>query len=417
LVARYPDWPEAQTAAAEAANMEGAWLAAADHLRRAIASEPVPDTASGARCRACETRLLLVATYKAADSLAAALRVAQALVRAQPHSRVAWLELSHALGESGRYDDARAALDSSTRYATGTDDDVIEHAQIEIRARNFATADRLLTTLAQTGNANSGSDALWYLVISLRTQGRLREALGVAQGSLRHTELLSTVGTGTSRAAEAQVLFELGQYRRAAALFTALAWPPDSFAWTAEGRIARQRVWMLTQAGSALAAAGDTAAVAALADTIQQWGRKSGFGRDRRLHDYLTGLLWMARARPDSALAAYQRATLSESEGFSRLQLERGRALLALGRPREAIPILRQPLAGTLEAGNFYASRTAIEEMLARAYDAAGQRDSAAVYYRYVVNAWRGGDAQFESRVARAREGLAVDEHRLIAKR
>jgi hypothetical protein len=55
--------------------------------------------------------------------------------------------------------------------------------------------------------------------------------------------------------------------------------------------------------------------------------------------------------------------------------------------------------------------------MLARAYDAAGERDSAAVYYGYVVSAWRGADAQFQRRWAHAREWLVADDRRLLAHR
>jgi DNA-binding SARP family transcriptional activator len=416
LVARYPQWPEAQAAAAEAADMEGAWLVAADHLRRAIAAEPLPAPTSNGQCPPCSTRLLLISTYEAADSLAAALRVAQAFVREQPHARLAWLQLSHALASSGRYAEARVAMDSSTRYAGGTEDDVTELAAIEVRARNFGTADRLLSTLAQTGNADKRRDALWGLIISLRAQGRLHDALDVAQGPFRRVNGSQIEQMGLSRAVEAQIAFELGRYRQAASMFESAAAMSDSFTTAAQGRNARQHAWMLTHAGSAVAATGDTVMLAALIDTVRTWGSKSGFARDRRLHDYLTGLLWEARGRPDSAADAFARATLSETDGFSRVNLERARALLALGRPDDAIPILRNSLAGPLEAGNFYATPTELEEELARAYEAAGQLDSAAVYYRYVVAAWRGADARFQPRVARARERIVVDERRSIAK-
>jgi predicted Zn-dependent protease len=174
--------------------------------------------------------------------------------------------------------------------------------------------------------------------------------------------------------------------------------------------VARQRAWTLTLAGSALAAAGDTTALAALADTVQMWGAKSGFGRDRRLHDYLRGLLWMARARPESAVTAFRLAMTSESQGFSRINLELARALLSLGRPGEAIPVLQNSLRGALEAGNFYASRTEIQETLARAFDATGQPDSAAVYYRAVVRAWRHADRDLQPALDRDRARLAADE-------
>jgi tetratricopeptide (TPR) repeat protein len=327
------------------------------------------------------------------------------------------LTVARLLTASGRYDEARAAIDSATRYSTGTEADVVEHATLEIRAGNFATADGLLGTLAQTGNADRRSDALWFLGISLRAQGRLHEALAVADGGFRKADSAFTGTIATSRVAEAQVRFELGQYQRAASIFESLVVPPDTFSRASEGRSARQRVWVLSHAGSSLAAAGDTAALAALADTVEKWGRKSGFGRDHHLHEYLRGLLWTARRRPDSALTAFSRATFSETQGFSRIDLQRARTLLSLGRPREAIPILRHPLSGPLEAGNFYTTPTELQELLAQAYDAAGEVDSAAVYYRYVVTAWGDADRELQPRVVRDRERLAADERRLRSRR
>lgn len=416
LVTRYAYWPEAQMAAAEAANMDGHWLAAAAHLRRAIAAQPLPDSAADGACRGCSAQLLLINVYEAADSLPAALRVAQGLMRTHPHSRLAWLELSHVLSESGRYEEARAAMDTSTRYASGTYDDAIEHAQIEIRAGNFSVADRLLTTLAQTGNDNSRFAALWYLVISLRAQGRLHEALELAEGPMRRGETASTQGIGEAEIAEGQILFELGQYRRAAVIFTREEFPPDSFARAAVGRVARQRAWTLTHAGSALAAAGDTIALSALVDTVKWWGARSGFGRDPRLYHYLAGLMWMARGRPDSAAVAFRLAVTSETQGFSRVNVELARALLMLGRPRDAIPLLEHPLGGALEAGNFYITRTELQRTLARTYDAASRPDSAVVYYRAVLRAWRHADAELQPEIQRTRGRLAADE-RLLASR
>jgi len=416
LVTRYAYWPEAQMAAADAAGTAGNWLDAAAHLRRAIAAQPLPDSARGDPCPACSARLALIEAYAAADSLEAALRVAEGLVRMRPHSRLAWLALSHVLSASGRYDDARAAIDTSTRYAFGTDDDVIEHAQIEIRSGNYDVADRLLTTLAQTGNGNSRADAFWFLVISLRAQGRLHEALRIVNGPMQTIEPSSTHGAGLSRVAEAQVQFELGNYRRAAEIFTQISIPPDSFGRASIGRLARQRAWILTHAGSAVAAAGDTVALLALVDTVKSWGSRSGFGRDHRLYQYLTGLLWIARNAPDSAALALRRAITSETQGFSRIDLELARTLLKLARPNEAIPLLEHPLSGTIEGANFYVTRTELQETLARAFEAAGKPDSAAVYYRAVLSAWRHADAQFRPVIERDRGRLATDERLLAAR-
>lgn len=125
----------------------------------------------------------------------------------------------------------------------------------------------------------------------------------------------------------------------------------------------------------------------------------------------------MARAKPDSAVDAFRAALTSETEGYSRLNLQLARALLMLGRSREAIPVLEHALAGTLEGGNFYASRTELQETLARAFDAAGEPDSAAVYYRSVLRAWRHADPQFQRAIERTRARLSTDERVLASRR
>jgi predicted Zn-dependent protease len=124
----------------------------------------------------------------------------------------------------------------------------------------------------------------------------------------------------------------------------------------------------------------------------------------------------MARAQPDSAVDAFRRAMTSETEGYSRLNLQLARALLRLGRPREAIPVLERPLAGTLEAGNFYTTRAELQQTLARAFDAAGEPDSAAVYYRAVLRAWRHADPEFQPAIEHTRARLSADEHLLASR-
>jgi predicted Zn-dependent protease len=117
----------------------------------------------------------------------------------------------------------------------------------------------------------------------------------------------------------------------------------------------------------------------------------------------------MARSRPESAVVAFRQAITSETQGFSRLELDLARALMQLGRAKEAIPVLQHPLRGALEGGNFYATRTELQEELAHAFDAAGERDSAAVYYRTVIQAWHAADPRFQPRVAAARARLSAD--------
>jgi predicted Zn-dependent protease len=91
-------------------------------------------------------------------------------------------------------------------------------------------------------------------------------------------------------------------------------------------------------------------------------------------------------------------AVYSWTLGYTRVNLELARTLLALKRPQEAIAALRPALHGSLDGSSLYVSRTEIQESMARAFDDAGQRDSARVYYERVANAWSHADPRFHER-------------------
>jgi tetratricopeptide (TPR) repeat protein len=159
---------------------------------------------------------------------------------------------------------------------------------------------------------------------------------------------------------------------------------------------------MLTHAASAYGAAGDTARLASLADSVESWGRLSAFARDQRLHFHLRGLLSAARGRHAEAVAFFRRAIYSPSDGYTRTNLELARELIGLGRAAEAIGILRSALHGPIQGSNLYVTQTEIHEMLANAFERAGARDSAAVHYRRVAAAWGNSDARFRARAMAA---------------
>ena len=83
------------------------------------------------------------------------------------------------------------------------------------------------------------------------------------------------------------------------------------------------------------------------------------------------------------------------------------KSYLALGRPRDAIEVLRPALRGAIDASNLYLTRTEVHELLAQAFAAAGQKDSASVHYGAVVRAWDKADPQFAARYAAAKGWLA----------
>src|SRR5439155_21188281 len=99
-------------------------------------------------------------------------------------------------------------------------------AGIAIRRGNVAVADGLLAGEERFGNPPTRGGARHWEILSLRYQGRLREALTVAR-MLRASDAASAASrSGPPYEAglqEAQVLFEMGIARDAAALLVLLA--------------------------------------------------------------------------------------------------------------------------------------------------------------------------------------------------
>ncbi|HKG90548.1 MAG TPA: hypothetical protein VKA84_01580, partial [Gemmatimonadaceae bacterium] len=410
LARRFPLEPEGEYALGQALAWSGDFLGAIPHFWRVVARDSV-SLAGGAagteqlRCWACDGYSYLVAAYHSVDSLDAAERTAREWARRQPRSERALRTLAVLMGVRGRAPEAlelwrrRQALFGNAPPP----DDGVDRAVVHLRAGDFAEADSLLAERARSGSASVRADAQWFQVISFRNQGRLDDAL--------RTAALYRQADGEAVASllpEAQVLFERGRPLEAARRFEAMAVaarprPPEGAPDSVLGLTTRSVGWHLTHAAAAYAAAGDTARLARLADSVEAIGALGAFGRDRRLHHHLRGLLLLARGRREEAAAAFRRAIYAPTNGYSRTNLELGRTLLALGRPREAAAALAPALRGDVQSSNYYVTHAELHEALARAYEAAGQRDSARVHYAWVANAWRAADPQFRERAARAR--------------
>ena len=406
LARRFPLEPDGEYELAQARAWSGDVLGAIPHFWRVVARDSASFAGEGGtvaapqlRCWACDAYGNLMAAYHSLDSLAASERTAREWLRRQPRSQLALANLAVTLSTQGR---AREALDVWQRrqslFTDGPPDDVIERVTVYLVSGDFAEADRLLAERARGGSVPALADAYWFQVISFRNQGRLDEALRAAK---------MYEGIARGRLAEAQVLFERGQHLESARLFEAMAamrpspipGAPDS----ALGLRTRSVGWHFTHAGTAYAAAGDTARLARLADSVEAIGTLGAYGRDRRLHHHLRGLLFLARGRREEAVESFRRALYSPTQGYTRTSLELGRTLLALGRPREAAAVLAPALRGDVQSSNYYVTHAELHEALAQAYEAAGQRDSARVHYAWVANAWKRADPQFRERAERAR--------------
>jgi serine/threonine protein kinase/tetratricopeptide (TPR) repeat protein len=406
LAVRYPQELTGQLHSGIALLKAGEYPAAVRRLRDVVAGDSASRSSSGTECMACEARHQLVWAYVMMDSLPVALAEAGRWTMADPQSALAWERLAYTQLVSGDFEAGRVAYRRAAEIDPTLSGSPFFHAYYYMAPGDYATADRALREIAQSGTEEWRREAEWYLTISLRSQGRYREALARARSYRAAMEAESAEGFGSYAQLEAQVLFELGQYRSSAALFDSIAAIRLS-GFDSRSYDARQRAWALTHAANAVAAAGDTARLARLIETIRVVGAQSLLARDQRLHHHARGLLLAAQSDDAGAVAEFRRSLISLGAGYTRTNYELAKALLRLGRPREAVVVLQPAIGQSVEGSGLYVTSTELEELLAKAWDAAGVADSAVAHYRQVVRAWQNADPELRARVAEARGRLA----------
>jgi tetratricopeptide (TPR) repeat protein len=407
LVERYPLLPEGHRMLGEALKWDGRFSEAIDHLVRAFRLDSIAMLGRVPHCTGCDALWELASTYVMADSMAAAERTARLFAAMRPASATPWRLLENVLDNQGRYDEA----DEAARRANGISpqtpiDAALRDMQQALRRGAFAVVAERLAFLDASGELAFQCEADWWRTISDRDQGRLAAALAAAQEHTRCSRRL-TPGHALARLPEAIVFSESRRFREAAAIFHSIA-TSLQIDTVQRSKVARNRAWYLTHEASALVGAGDLGRARALADTIEALGPRSAYGRDRLLHYHVRGLIALAEGRPADAESDLRRAIFSPVAGYTRTNLELGRLLLGQGRPREAVAFLSPALRGPLEASNLYVTRTELHELLARAFDAVGAADSAAVHYAHVADAWRDADAVFQPARAAAAARLAA---------
>ena len=398
LAVRYPRDPVGQFRVGQDRMWSGAFLSAIAPLRAAVVLDSANLTNSRGDCVACDALRNEILAYRLADSVGAAERVAREWIQRAPALPAAWRELAVVLASEGRYTEARSAYGESANRSRNGAGLTRDMADLAIRAGDFNGADRLLAGSLAGGGAEQRQQALWLYVVSLRCQGRLREALDAAL-VLRLVERRSGVGANVqlySALPEAQVLLEMARTRDAEILFDSIG--RNGARALRPGLDARHRVWTATLAAEALAAGGDTIALARLIEPVRRAGLVSAYGRDLLLVHHIRGLLLTSNGDLPGAAIEFRRALFSKTMGYTRTNYDLARVLTKLRRPVEAIAVLQPAFRGELDASNMYVTRTDLHEALAHAFDMAGMRDSAVVHYRAVISAWRAADGNVRAR-------------------
>jgi predicted Zn-dependent protease len=401
LATRYPNDARALEIAGGIRHYAGDWPGAADALRRAV----VLDSSSReprAPCRPCEDLRALTSVYWWWDSMPAAARTARAYIALHPDWPQGWDLLRWTAAKNG---DSATARDAMRRYTrlNPSPRRAGDEIQINLLLDSYDNVESDLRPLLESPKRDDYEDARWWLLIALRNQGRLREAR-----VLNETGRLPSFGAPQVSPIEPEAInravlaLESGEPRAAAAWLTA-QWREPLGKDLPSGSAARYHAWRGTLAGMAIAATGDTAAVLRMADSVEYWGRQSLFGRDRKAHHYLRGLVHVAGGRDEDAIREFRQAIDSYTLGLTRVNLELGRALLRRNRAAEAAAVVAPALRGEVDASNLYVTRTELHELLAQAYDRAQMPDSAAAHYRVVVRSWARADPAFRARRAAAK--------------
>jgi DNA-binding SARP family transcriptional activator len=401
LAARFPRDPRAHETLSTARFNSGDWEGAVAAIERAIALDSLAEASGGTACHLCLDLAQLEDAYTWWDSLLAAARTARRYAKLKPNAE----HPSYALAHIGaRLGDSVGAYEAYRRnVAINGGDYGRTKVRLDLALGAYENVERDVRPLLASAAAGEWADGANYLLLALRNEGRLRDAL-----ELHRTGWLPgfpAVPQNPNDFDAGILALEGGDPRAAAAVFRQKASRLDPH-WSS-GQRARVRTWNTTLEAMALAAAGDTGGVRALIDSVEEWGSHSAYGRDRKAHHYLRGLMYAAQQRDEDAVREYRAAIHSPNLGFTRVNYELARALIRLRRPSEAVATLQSSLRGEIDASNLYITRTELHELLADAFAAARQPDSAAVHYRAVIGAWRNADPLYHPRRARASEWLA----------
>jgi serine/threonine protein kinase len=383
LSALFPSDPATLLLTARAAYARGDFLEAAHAAERVLTLDSLSISRQTVPCYACEALERVVVSYEWADSLDAAAQHARRYTALMPNASNAWRSLARVTLEAGNPDTIafRTALQLdplSTEYAAEY------QATRRIRTGDFHGADAILRARLETAPAGREEVSLWALMTSMRYQKRYAEAASLAERYRVSEASAVTIPVPASALPQAQILFERGDLRAAAALFDSISLRSQP---AGAPQSAAPYMWHQTHRADALAAMGDTATVRHIADTLRVLAATVPAGRDRKLWSHVQGLLLAARGEHQEAVRSFTAAMHSSNLGFTRTNLVLARSLIALGRAQEAIAPLEAALRGSLEVNNYYVTHTELHAELSRAWKMLRQPDKARPHDEWLVMA------------------------------
>ena len=388
LVARFPHDPRAYSARADLLTAHGRWAESETVLSRELALDSLAMVAGDGPCTPCEVLWRLSQVRLAKGDRVGAEASARRWVALQPDLPAAWRNLSATLAAVGKSAEAAEAGYHDvalSRNALAA----VDFARTMLSARRYDIVDSLLHSWRGTRDPVL-LDGLRDIGVMLdRERGRVAESVSSLATLPENNGLVLVRADGLAR---------MGRLSEARAIFERVGHPPGSSPPAFTAPEARGFSWSHALEADALVRAGDTTAARSLVDSIARSGAQSYYGRDKVLHHHVRGVLFLAQARYADAERELVAAEWA-ANAWTRTNVELARARLALGHPDGAVAALRDAYAAPVDAMARYVPRTEIDWWMSRAFTAAHEPDSAAVYAAYVREAWRNADPPFRARL------------------
>jgi tetratricopeptide (TPR) repeat protein len=403
LVARYPRDPRGYDHLITILSLHGRLAETEDVLRRRLSLDSLAARAGGGACGLCTGYSGLAMLRLMAGDVPDAIAAARRAVALQPDHPLAWTALATTLSAAGRFDEAIRAQARSAELAP-TD---VSYASALVRrlieARRYDAADSIIGAWRGGGIPDRVQASADLEATLLRERGRYREAAARLEELMRQEPDNSPMALLLGHTYGA-----LGSVNDAGRAFETmggghsplLSEPGGGFS-TFAGEAARAFAWPHALLADALYLAGstDTTRLAAIADSVRAVGSRSYYARDWRLYHHVRGLIAMKGQRWVEAEREFTDAEFTGS-GWTRTNVELARAQLAQHRPTAAIGTLRFAYQASLDGMGRYATRSEMDLVMAQAFAAAGQRDSAALYAGFVRRAWREADPAVQRRMS-----------------
>jgi DNA-binding SARP family transcriptional activator/TolB-like protein len=392
LVARYPDDPRGYVFLSEVLMQHGRWLAVDTVLESELALDSLAVAAGHGPCAPCLAYHGMADSRNASGDFAGAERAARAWVALQPELPDAWVSLADVLSVSGRPDEAIAVGEHGATLTSNTYP-TISVGRWMIMSRRYDAAATYAAKLQKSRDPelrDGGSD---IAAMVAREQGQLRAANAII-------DHMSTGPSDAMHLLHADNLARLGDFVGAGKEFAAFErFGPTDGSQSLSGDAARAFSWPRSLEADALAASGDTMRLRSIADSLEQVGPRSYYGRDWTLFHHVRGLLAMRGKRYAEAEREFSAARWGYA-GWTRTLAELAQSQLQQGRARDAIATLRHAYASAPDAMGRYLPRSEVDLRMSKAFRAAGMTDSARVYGAYVKRAWAHADPEVKRQLA-----------------